>query len=344
MCLLKIDPVLRELVSFEFGYCRQETWQVAFSGCPSIYVKDVRRLLENGCLVLRQAHSIAPTAKWFIIGGSPCQDLTYAGPFHGLLGLTGPCSVLFFAFQRTIWTMQHLAGPDKVRYLAENAGSMDPIHFDAFCQLLKLDPKDPKEFLWDAFAYGAPIQRGRNFFRGHTDAEGVDLTAEYFPKGWGPLLDCAEKAVPLAPLLRTRTVEAFGIYRSSWTLYQPKALVWHYDFWEGRSNFCTVLNYVRGKLPNTRWENIIPPPFQEAWRAFLEELARTKPSADKLDGHVQQLVPLFACATYEVPFRVVTPREALKLSGLEAHWFFFFLVSRTRHHSCAGHCFTKRSN
>ena len=318
--LAEIDPALRELVSFEFGYCRQETWQVAFSGCPSIYVKDVRRLLENGCLVLRQAHSIAPTAKWFMIGGSPCQDLTYAGPFHGLLGLTGPCSVLFFPFQRTIWTMQHLAGPDKVRYLAENAGSMDPIHFAAFCQLLKLDPKDPKEFLWDAFAYGAPIQRGRNFFRGRTDAEGVDLTAEYFPKGWGPLMDCAEKAVPLAPLLRTRSVEAFGIYRSSWTLYQPKALVWHYDFWEGRSNFCTMLNYVRGKLPNTRWENIIPPPFQEAWRAFLEELARPKPSADKLDGHVQQLVPLFACATYEVPFRVVTPGEALKLSGLETHW------------------------
>ena len=184
--------------------------------------------------------------------------------------------------------MQHLAGPDKVRYLAENAGSMDPIHFDAFCQLLKLDPKDPKEFLWDAFAYGAPIQSGRNFFRGHTDAEGVDLAAEYFPKGWGPLMDSAEKAVPLAPLLRTRSVEAFGIYRSSWTLYQPKALVWHYDFWEGRSNFSTVLNYVRGKLPNTRWENIIPPPFQEAWRAFLEELARPKPSADKLDA---------ACAT-----------------------------------------------
>ena len=246
--LAEIDPALRELVSFEFGYCRQETWRVAFSGCPSIYVKDVRRILENGCLILRQAHSIAPTAKWFIIGGSPCQDLTYAGPFHGLLGLTGPCSVLFFPFQRTIWTMQHLAGPNKVRYLAENAGSMDPIHFTAFCQLLKLDPKDPKEFLWDAFAYGAPIQRGRNFFRGHTDAE-------YFPDGWGPLMDCTEKAVPLAPLLRTRSVEAFGIYRSSWTLYQPKALVWHYAFWEGISNFCTALNYAGGKLPNARWEN-----------------------------------------------------------------------------------------
>ena len=131
----------------------------------------------------------------------------------------------------------------------------------------------------------------------HCRNKPCDIATDYE----GQLLDCAEKAVPLAPLLRTRTVEAFGIYPSSWTLYQPKALVWHYDFWEGRSNFCTVLNYVRGKLPNTRWENIIPPPFQEAWRAFLEELARPKPSADKLDGHVQQLVPLFACATYEVP-------------------------------------------
>ena len=144
--LAEVDPALRELVSFEFGYCRQETWRVSFSGCPSIYVKDVRRILENGCLILRQAHSIAPTAKWFIVGGSPCQDLTYAGPFHGLLGLTGPCSVLFFPDQRTIWTMQHLAGPNKVRYLAENAGSMDPIHFTAFCQLLKLDPKDPNTY------------------------------------------------------------------------------------------------------------------------------------------------------------------------------------------------------
>ena len=42
--------------------------------------------------------------------------------------------------------MQHLAGPNKVRYLAENAGSMDPIHFTAFCQLLKLDPKDPNTY------------------------------------------------------------------------------------------------------------------------------------------------------------------------------------------------------
>ena len=102
--------------------------------------------------------------------------------------------------------------------------------------------------------------------------------------------------------------------------YQPRALVWHYAFWGGVSSFCTALSYSGGKLSHTRWEKIIPPPFQEAWRAFLEELAKLKLSADRLDGHLQQLVPLFACATYEVPFRVVTPDEALRLSGLETHW------------------------
>ena len=199
-----MDPSLRELVTFEFGYCPHETWRTSFAGFPAIYVKDVRRIFDRGCLILRQAHCIAPTAKWFIVGGSPCQDLTYAGPFHGLLGLTGPHSLLFFPLQRTISLMQQLAGPEKVRYLAENAGSMDVIHFDAFCQLLNLDSSDPKKYLWDVLSFGAPIQRGRNFFRGHTDFEEVNLSTNYFPDGWGPIVDHAGKVTPLAPLLRTR--------------------------------------------------------------------------------------------------------------------------------------------
>ena len=32
--LAEVDPALRELVSFEFGYCRQETWRVSFAGLP----------------------------------------------------------------------------------------------------------------------------------------------------------------------------------------------------------------------------------------------------------------------------------------------------------------------
>lgn len=53
---------------------------------------------------------IAPMAKWFIAGGSLCQDLIYAGPYHGLLGLVRPYRVLFFTLQRTIYVMQKIVG------------------------------------------------------------------------------------------------------------------------------------------------------------------------------------------------------------------------------------------
>ena len=55
-----MDPSLRELVSFEFGYCSQEKWRTSFAGFPAIYVKDVRRIFEEGCLILLQAHRLAP--------------------------------------------------------------------------------------------------------------------------------------------------------------------------------------------------------------------------------------------------------------------------------------------
>ena len=147
----------------------------------------------------------------------------------------------------------------------------------------------------------------------------MSLSDRYFPEGWGPLIDSAGKMIPLAPLLRTRSVEAFGIYRSSWTLYQPKALVWHYAYWGDLSGFCNAVQYTGGKIPQCKWEKIIPPPFQEAWKAFVDDLSKAQPSADRLDKHVQQLVPLFSCSTFEIPLRVVSPCEVLKLSGLEHH-------------------------
>ena len=78
---------------------------------------------------------------------------------------------------------------------------MEEAHFDAFCRLLNLEPSDRKKYLWDVMSFGAPIQRGRNFFRGHCDYEEVSLSTEYFPDGWGPLIDSAGNATPLAPHL-----------------------------------------------------------------------------------------------------------------------------------------------
>ena len=62
------------------------------------------------------------------------MDLTFAGPWRGLLGLIGPSSRLFFVLLCVISSMQRLVGPAAVRYLVENAASMLQIHLDAFCQ------------------------------------------------------------------------------------------------------------------------------------------------------------------------------------------------------------------
>ena len=187
---------------------------------------------------------------------------------------------------------------------------MDPIHFDAFCRLLSLLWDNKEIFLWDVAQFGIPIQRQRNFFRGHEDTERVNVDSQYFPEGWGPLLGKNHLVIPLSPLLRTRSSDLYGIYRSSWTLYQPKGLVWHYGF--------LVLLLISALL--LRILVVKPPPFLELWIAFINGLSRGKPSVADLDKLVQQLVPLFSCSTFEVPFRVVSPQEAVKLSGLATHW------------------------
>ena len=53
---------------------------------------------------------------------------------HGLIGLVGSRSRLFFLLLLTIRTMQVLVGCQSVRYLVENAGSMKDVHFVAFCR------------------------------------------------------------------------------------------------------------------------------------------------------------------------------------------------------------------
>ncbi len=86
-------------------------------GSACLYIRDVNSLLDNDCHVLRQVVAMYPNLKWFIIGGSPCQDLTFAGPSQGLLGLVGSQSRLFFVLLCTTCTMQVLAGPKSVCFV-----------------------------------------------------------------------------------------------------------------------------------------------------------------------------------------------------------------------------------
>lgn len=123
----EIDPVLRRLVCAELGLREDQQWGCTADGTITIYVRDVWKLLENNSLKLRQAKAMYPDLKWVLIAGSPCQDLTFAGYLNGLLGLTGKRSMLFFTVYIVLCHLQCLFGFLQVRFLTENAGTMQPV-------------------------------------------------------------------------------------------------------------------------------------------------------------------------------------------------------------------------
>ena len=94
--LAELDEKIRSLVCAEFGYRADEQWCYTIDGATCCYVRDVHTIIKNDCHLLRQAVAMHPNLKWFIVGGSPCQDLTYAGPSQGLLGLVVGYFLSFF--------------------------------------------------------------------------------------------------------------------------------------------------------------------------------------------------------------------------------------------------------
>ncbi len=254
--LAECDRSLRELVCTEFGYRSDEKWGYTQDGMAVLYLRDVNAVINGNCKVLQELVQMFPDCKWFIIGGSPCQDLTFAGPLRGLLGLIGPSSRLFFVLLCVIYTMQQLVGPAAVRYLVENAASMLQIHLDAFCRLLGLPPDQHGRYVWDPCDFGFQITRRRNYFRNFDDIEDSEFPTQVFGQEFGPLIDQYGNNIPFAPLLRTRETLPYGMIRSSWTLYQPHALVWNYAFWNGRTNFGKECRLGPNKIPHLKWEQI----------------------------------------------------------------------------------------
>ena len=198
--LAENDETVRRLVCAEFGYRTDEKWGYTVSGSACLYISDVHKLAENDCLLLRQLTALFPGLKWFIVGGSPCQDLTYAGYLHGLLGLVGARSRLFFLLLLTIRTIQILVGSSSVRFLVENAGSMKDIHFVAFCKLLGLPFAEPfDQYTWDLAKFTCFITRKRKFFRNMADVEPITDLDSWHSEDSGPLLTISGKTVAFAP-------------------------------------------------------------------------------------------------------------------------------------------------
>ena len=209
--------------------------------------------------------SLFPGLKWFVVRGSPCQDLTFAGCLQGLLGLVGARSRLFFLLLLTIRTMQVLVGCKSVRFLVENAGSMLKVHFVTFCKLHNLPYEPFERYCWDVAMYTPFITRKRNFFRNTADFEAIPMLQSWTQESCGPLLALEGGVTPFAPLLRTRKELKYGMCHSSWTLYPPPALVWDYSHWGGKEPFATSANSIVPKshdfdVRNTLEKILGPPP------------------------------------------------------------------------------------
>ena len=270
--LAEIDEKLRSLVCAEFGYRSDEQWGYTVDGAACCYIRDVNSIIKNDCYLLRQVVSMHPNLKWFIVGGSPCQDLTFAGPSQGLLGLVASQSRLFFVLLCTIRTMQVLVGTSAVRFLVENAGSMKPVHYVAFCRLLGLPREPPGQYIWDLAKYTPFISRKRNFFRNFLDFEPVQDIPDFFDQGCGPLLDQKGHIIAFAPLLRSR------------------GLVWDYNFWGGKEAFSSACRLVSGKIPGLCWDRLIPPPFLDNWKKFIHLLQRKDTHAKDFDPLIGPLL------------------------------------------------------
>jgi len=171
-----------------------------------------------------------PDIKWLLIAGSPCQDLTFACYLNGLLGLTGKRSMLSFVVYIVLCHLQSLFGYDAVRFLTENAGSMQVVqrnpkhktgyqldqseHFQMFIHCLGVPTKIPtNQWIWDAStSYG--VRRKRVFFRSHLDTAAPVTSPPPGNEEWGPLIYFDYQLSPLAPLLRTRGYTDGGILNS----------------------------------------------------------------------------------------------------------------------------------
>lgn len=269
------DPVLTQIVGEQFRLRTDGKWSRPDKTTAAIYVDDIRKLLQDQCLILREAFALAGTScRWFVIAGSPCQDLTIAGPFKGLLGLTGQCSHLFYYVHIVLWFLQTNYPVDLIRFLIGNAGTMLELHRRAILVALGLQEDTAVDCLRFDPKQTHGIKRNRFFFRNYADQSVVVDTKKLHPEdGFGPLLDCGGHPIPFGPLLRVRATHGHEVHQLSWTSYQPISLLWDYHFWGGPEEFQRqVKMQSTDTMPALDFTAALPPNPLQAWNDFVSSL------------------------------------------------------------------------
>jgi len=233
------DPILRQIVGEQFLFRTDGNWAQSSKTTFTIYTDDIRKLLQDHCRLLKEAFALAgPQYRWIVIAGSPCQDLTPAGPLKGLLELTGPCSSLFYYVHVILWLLQMNYSVELIRFLLENAGTMLEIHRKAILRALGLNAEINPDLIRADPNHTHGIKRNRFYFRNYRDCLKVAKTV-VLPSddAQGPLLDCGGYPIPFGPLLRVHAVLGHEVYQLSWTAYQPISLIWDYLFGGANANF-----------------------------------------------------------------------------------------------------------
>ena len=283
----------------------------------------MRRLLRNQCRILKEAFALAgPQCRWFVIAGSPCQDLTPAGPLKGLLGLTGHCSSLFYYVHVILWLVQMNYPLEHIRFLLENAGAMLDIHRKAILRALGLNPDSTPDSLRVDPKNTHGIRRNRFYFRNYQDGVKVSKTVVLEPSDIeGPLIDFNGHPIPYGPLLRVRSVLGYNVFQLSWTAYQPISLIWDYLFWGDKAQFqLKAKMHSSDIIPALDFEKSLPPHYLRAWNRFLQSLRQKNVSTIDRDRFVRAILPIFHHPHIKAPMRILLCEEVEKLAGLHNHF------------------------
>ena len=317
------NPILRQIVGEQFMFRTDGKWTQSSKDTYTIYVDDVRQLLKDRCRIFKEAFALAgPQCRWFVIAGSPCQDLTPAGPLKGLLGLTGPCSSLFYYVHVILWLLQMNYPIELIRFLLENAGTMLEVHRKAILRALGLDADlHPNHFRVDP-KHTHGIKRNRFYFRNYKDCAQVSKPVVLPGNDLeGPLLDCGGSPIPFGPLLRVRAVLGHDVYQLSWTAYQPISLIWDYLFWGDKQQFQIKAKMQHSDvIPALDFTKSLPPHYLRAWNRFVRSLKQKDVSTLERDRLVRAILPIFHHPFVKAPMRILNCQEVEKLAGLHNHF------------------------
>ena len=188
VCLLcERDETLRYLVAEKHGISVNAMWvYTAF-----FYANDVDLIFDDKASILREFVTLGEYCHVFVIGGSPCTDLTYAGQEHGRLGICGPANVFFFTMHLALYLLGTVLPKTHIRFLVENAGSMHHDHFSFIRACLSLSHIPRDKMTWCTSKI-SPAKRLRLFFQNNTVHDNIDSQALcrddlLWPDDWKPL-------------------------------------------------------------------------------------------------------------------------------------------------------------